>query len=394
MLKVQTLPRTYSYPSGSRHNLQACIVSDLTIDCMNMTSATITLTTSTTSTLDCNDCNDLFGAAALARVCYSAAARWAFRKAPLPPSPLISIPAAFPRTPRVARSKRGPSSYAFASPPPRYQAVFESAVEGDDIVRACTAKDQDSWASALPQVCPAFPAGLTSHSVPFSADSPAAESDASGCCSDDKVPASAASAPWWSGLAPLLPLAPEFPTGRLSPRKPANVVSMKDLRRQALKSGSAVKFATKIGKSEQFLFALKGGPGAYCRGTKDTVIREETENSWQTGLVWKSGVRLQSRVWHSVTEENLEDFDILRDAKPEKLSRESVARGKMTKEIPTVIDSDIYYRSAKVEFPVMQVAHARALDHYTDRYRVGKSSKRWAYLWRLVQELVRPKKRK
>ncbi|KAI3648403.1 hypothetical protein MP228_006257 [Amoeboaphelidium protococcarum] len=120
----------------------------------------------------------------------------------------------------------------------------------------------------------------------------------------------------------------------------------------------------------------------------DAVIREETENSWLTGLVWKSGVRLQSRVRHSVTEENLEDFDILRDAKPEKLSRESVARGKMTKEIPTVIGSDIYYRLAKVEFPVMQVAHARALDHYVERYRVGKSSKRWAYLWRLVQELM------
>ncbi|KAI3635591.1 hypothetical protein MIR68_006229 [Amoeboaphelidium protococcarum] len=120
----------------------------------------------------------------------------------------------------------------------------------------------------------------------------------------------------------------------------------------------------------------------------------ETENSWQARLVWKSGVRLQSRVWHSVTEENLEDLDILRDAKPEKLSRESVARGKMTKEIPTVIDSDIYYRSAKVEFPVMQVDNARAVNHYAERYRAGKSSKRWASLWRLVQELVRPKKRK
>ncbi|KAI3641280.1 hypothetical protein MIR68_000752 [Amoeboaphelidium protococcarum] len=260
------------------------------------------------------------------------AASWAFRKAPPPPSPIISIPAAFLRTPRVARSKRGPSSYAFVSPPPRYQAVFESAVEGDDIVRACTAKDQDSWASAQPQECPASPAGLTANSVPSSADSPA-------------------SAPWWSGLTPLLPLAPEFPTGRLSDRKPANVVSMKGLRRQALKSEIAVKIGTKIGKSEQFLFAIKGGPGAYSRGTKDAVIREETENSWQTGLIWKSGVRLPSQVWHSVTEENLEAFDILRDAKPEKLSKQSVASGQNSYCVnPSLIDPSACFRLCS-DFP-------------------------------------------
>ncbi|KAI3653071.1 hypothetical protein MP228_002496 [Amoeboaphelidium protococcarum] len=63
---------------------------------------------------------------------------------------------------------------------------------------------------------------------------------------------------------------------------------------------------------------------------------------------FEGGVRLCSRVWRSVTEVRTWKTDILRDAKPENLFGSQIAKGKVTKKVLTVIDSDIYNASVNL----------------------------------------------
>lgn len=67
----------------------------------------------------------------------------------------------------------------------------------------------------------------------------------------------------------------------------------------------------------------------------------------------KEGRRCFSRIWHSVTPDNLEDFDILRDAKPERVSKEALARGKVKKKIPMIHGKTVFTRRARVKVPLL-----------------------------------------
>ncbi|KAI3643076.1 hypothetical protein MP228_012631 [Amoeboaphelidium protococcarum] len=339
----------------------------------------------TTTTIDTFDKMNLFGAAAQARVCYGAAACWAFRKAPPPPPPLITSTSTstIPGTPRVRSKQRGLSSLAYASPPPRHVLNFVS-VTGVLSMRVCEANSQDFGAKVASL-------GKTS------ADSSSAAS-ATPAAEEDSSSAAAASGPE-SEAAPTVILRPGvslakpksrwFETGRLPVPCSNPGIQMEGYRYAALRR---VRLFEPIGESDQagaFHYAMKRGEAGYSiNGHTDQMIRRQAAEKWQSTLMTKEGRRCFSRVWHSVTPDNLEDFDILRDAKPERVSKEAIARGKVRKKIPMIHGKTVFTRRARVKVPLLQAAQYATMSFFTRRCRAGKSSKRWSALWEKFQKLA------
>ncbi|KAI3633534.1 hypothetical protein MIR68_008481 [Amoeboaphelidium protococcarum] len=337
--------------------------------------AETTTTTTTTTTL--------FGAAAVARVCYSAAACWAFRKAPPPPSPLISTSTP-PGTPQVKKLQHRPSNFLSASPPPRHVLNFVS-VTGELSLRVDEVKSRHSGATVATQGNSGSGSG-SAGSTPLSVAAPsvAGPPGTPGPESSDAAPASTLC----QVIAPLMPRAPVFPTGELRSPRPGFGIPMLEFRQAALGNEKIQAQAGKSMLADRFLKAMKQGPAGYRdNGKADRRRRQEVTDSWQAKLKTMGGTRRFSRVWHSVTPDNLEDFDILREAKPERLPMEQIASGKVKKMIPWS-NGKSFYRRSTIEISFLQTAYYATMDFYIERNRAGKSNQGWFALWDLFQRLV------
>ncbi|KAI3635025.1 hypothetical protein MIR68_006591 [Amoeboaphelidium protococcarum] len=280
--------------------------------------------TTTATTIKAFDRMNLFGAAAQARVCYGAAASWAFRTAPPPPPPLITSTSTstIPGTPRVRSKQRGLCSLAYASPPPRHVLNFVS-VTGVLSMRVCEANSLDFGAKVATL-------GKTSADSSSTVSvTPAAEEDSSSAGASGPESEAAPTVILRPGILLTKPKSRWFETGRLPVPCSNPGISMEGYRYAALRR---VRLFEPIGESDQadaFHYAMKRGEAGYSiNGYTDQMIRRKAAEKWQSTLMTKEGRRFFSRVWHSVTPDNLEDFDILRDAKPERVSKEALARGK------------------------------------------------------------------
>ncbi|KAI3633583.1 hypothetical protein MIR68_008530 [Amoeboaphelidium protococcarum] len=340
-------------------------------DASNAETITTTTTTTTTTTL--------LGATTVVRMRYSSAACWAFRFAPPPPSPLISTSTP-PETPQVQKMQHGPSNFSTSLPP--RQVLNSVSVTGEPASRVDEVKSQQSEATVVTQGNTG--SGFCSaDSVPLSVAAPSV-AGTPGPESSDAAPASALC----QVIAPLMPRAPVFPTGEFRSPRPGFGVPMVELRLAALGNKEIQQKAGKSSRADNFLKAMKCGPAQYIDNREvDERVRKEATDSWQAKLKTMGGTRRFSRVWHSVTPDNLEDFDILREAKPERLPMEQIAAGEVKKMVPWS-NGKSFYRRTKIEIPFLQTAYYATMDFYIERNRAGKSNQGWFALWDYFQRLV------
>ncbi|KAI3630089.1 hypothetical protein MIR68_011524 [Amoeboaphelidium protococcarum] len=328
-------------------------------------------TTSTTSTT-------LLGATTVVRMRYTSAACWAFRFAPPPPSPLISTSTS-PETPQVQKMQHCPSTFSTSLPP--RQVLNSVSVTGEPASRVDEVKSQQSEATVVTQGNTGSGSGSAvsaplAVAVPSAAGSSGPETDA--------APASALC----QVIAPLMPRAPVFPTGELRSPRPGFGIPMVELRLAALGNKEIQQKAGKSSRADNFLKAMKCGPAQYIDNREvDKRVRKEATDRWQAKLKTMGGTRRFSRVWHSVTPDNLEDFDILREAKPERLPKEQIAAGEVKKMVPWS-NGKSFYRRTTIEISFLQTAYYATMDFYIKRNRAGKSNQGWFALWDYFQGLV------
>ncbi|KAI3645349.1 hypothetical protein MP228_011513 [Amoeboaphelidium protococcarum] len=318
---------------------------------------TTTTTTTTTTTL--------LGATTVVRMRYSSAACWAFRFAPPPPSPLIStsIP---PETPQVLKMQHGPSNFSTSLPP--RQVLNSVSVTGEPASRVDEVKSQQSEATVVTQGNTGSGSG-SADSAPLSVAVPsvAGPPGTPGPESSDAAPASALC----QVIAPLMPRAPVFPTGEFRSPRPGFGVPLVELRLAALGNKEIQQKAGKSSRADNFLKAMKCGPAQYTDNREvDERVRKETTDRWQAKLKTMGGTRRFYRVWHSVTPDNLEDFDILREAKPERLPMDQIAAGEVKKMVPWS-NGKSFYRRTTIEIPFLQTAYYATMDFYIERNRAG-----------------------